>query len=86
MSISEELRKAVTKLEQERDELRVRLNLAKHEIRDEWEEAEKRLAGLRSRLHALSEEAGAAGADARTAVQMGIEDLRSHFKRLRERL
>lgn len=86
MSISDELRKAVTKLEQERDELRVKLNLAKHEVRDEWEEAEQRLGKVRSKLHALSQEAGAAGEDARAALEMAIDDLRGHFKRLRERL
>lgn len=86
MSISEEFRKTIDRLEQERDELRVRLNLASHEVRDEWEELEKRLGKARGKLDAIAREAGEAGSDARAALEMAIDDLKRHLSRLRERI
>jgi ribosome-associated translation inhibitor RaiA len=86
MSISDELHKAVTKLEQERDELRVKLNLAKHEMRDEWEEVEQRWGKVRAKLDALSAEAGDAGEDARAALELAVDDLKRHLARLRQRV
>jgi len=51
----------LTDLERERDELKLRIHLAKAEGRDEWARIDQKLAELRFR-------AGAAGAEARDAM------------------
>lgn len=44
----------VDKLRQERDELRVRMHLAKAEMRDEWQSLEKKWAQLEARTKTAS--------------------------------
>lgn len=86
MSLSDEFRRVISRLEQERDELRVRLNLARHEVRDEWEEVEERWQDVQRKLDDLRDEAKAAGRDARTALEMAVEDLKHHLAKMREKL
>ncbi|MDX1650395.1 MAG: HPF/RaiA family ribosome-associated protein [Myxococcota bacterium] len=86
MSISDEFHKTIERLERERDELRVKLNLASHEVRDEWEELERTLGKARGKLDAISKEASEAGSDARAALELALDDLKRHLQRLRERL
>jgi dsDNA-specific endonuclease/ATPase MutS2 len=74
------------KLEAERDELRVKLNLAKMEAKDEWEALEKKMDGLRGRMKVVSEEAREAGGDVGAALDVVADEVKQGFARLRKML
>lgn len=80
----ERLRKLIEQLEQERDELKVKLGLAKLEAREEWQELEKKMEGLRGRMKVLSEEAKEASEDVGAAVDVVAEEIKEGFARLRK--
>lgn len=73
-------------LAQQRDELRVKLNLAKAEVRDEWHELEQKW----HRIEAEARRAGERGAEAtvelRHVVAELADDLREGYDRLRRTL
>ena len=74
------------RLETERDELRVKLNLAKLEARDEWEELEKKMDSLRGRMKVLGEEAKDAGGDVKESLDALAGDIKEGFGRIRRLL
>ena len=81
------------KLAQERDELRVKMNLAGKELRDEWRVAEKRFDQLQERARgvtrkavAAGHEAADAGADVWAAIEVVAEEVGDLFKRIRNKL
>jgi predicted nucleic acid-binding Zn-ribbon protein len=87
MATRERLQELLARLEQERDELRVRIHLASKDAQDEF-------AALEGRLDALRAKASAAAADAReTADDVGEvlgetaraigEELRAGYERVR---
>lgn len=74
------------KLEIERDELRLKLGLAKLEAREEWQELEKKLETLRGRLKVAGGEARGAGAEVRTAAENLAREIKEGFDRVRKTL
>jgi phage-related tail protein len=80
----ERLRELITQLEQERDELKVKLGLAKLEAREEWQELDKKMESLRGRMKVLSEEAKEASGDVGAAMEVVAEEVREGFNRLRK--
>jgi len=90
MAWNDKLQELITSLEQERDELRLKLHLASRDAKDEFEALEGRLDALRARLVAGS-------ADARdTAAEVGdvvsdtarkvADDLRDGYRKLRDQM
>lgn len=82
----EKLQKLLTQLEQERDELKVKVGLAKLEAREEWQEIEKKIEGLQGRLKVLGEEAREASGDVGAAVDVLADEIKDGFARLRSLL
>jgi len=80
----EKLDDLVKRLETERDELRVKLGLAKLEARDEWAELEKKMDSLRGRLRVLGDEAKEASGDVGAAADVLAEEIKEGFSRLRK--
>lgn len=80
----ERLQKVLQQLEQERDEMKVKLGLAKLEAREEWQELEEKLEGLRRRLKVMGGEAKEASGDVGAAVDMVAEEIKEGFARLRK--
>ena len=83
----------VDKLTQERDELRLKINLAGKEIRDDWHVAEEKFDQLQVRAKDLTEkavaaghEAADAGGDVWAAVEVLAEEVGDLFKRVRSKL
>ena len=72
------------KLETERDELRVKLNLAKLEARDEWDGLERKMDSLKGRMKVLGEEAKDAGEDVGAAFDVLANEIKEGFARLRK--
>ena len=80
------LKQKLAELEQERDELRVRLHLAKAEARDEWDKLDARLDELRARLDRVGDEAGEVFDDVGEAAKLLGDELKTGFERLRRML
>ena len=74
----------IKRLETERDELKVKLGLAKLEARDEWEELEKKMDSLRGRLKVLGSEAKEASGDVGAAADALAEQIKEGYTRLRK--
>ena len=80
----EQLKSLLERLEQERDELKMKFGLAKLEAKEEWQELQGKVERLRGRLKVLGEEADDAGEDVGTALEMLGEEIREGFDRIRK--
>ncbi len=78
------LQSLLTKLEEEGDELKLKLGLAKLEAREDWGEIQKKLEGLRGRMKVVQEEAGESGGDVGAALEVLGEEIKSAFDRIRK--
>ena len=72
------------KLEAERDELKVKLGLAKLEARDEWQDLEKKMEALRGRMRVLGGEAKEASGDVGAAAGALADEIKDGFARIRK--
>ena len=80
------LRTLLERLEEERDELKVKLNLAKLEAREEWEELEEKIEKLRGRLKGVGAEARDASGDVGAAFAMLVDEVKEGLARIRRRM
>jgi hypothetical protein len=80
------LKQILTDLERERDELKLKIHLAKAEGRDEWAKLEDRLAQFRERAARTGVEAGGAADDIGAAARKLADEIREGFKRVRRTL
>jgi len=85
-TMRERLRETLERLEQERDELRVRLHLGKAEAKQEWDKLDGRIAELRERLDRAGDEAGDVMQDVGEAARLLGDEIRTGFERLRRML
>lgn len=81
----DELRELAAKLEQQRDELRVKVALAKAEAGDEWDELEEKWERLKGKMRAAGDEADEASEDVKAAAAMLMEELKKGYERIRDR-
>lgn len=70
-------------LEQERDELRVKMHLGMAEAKDAWDEIDAKIDGIRARLASEAEDKVD---DAEEAWEVVRDEVKSAFARIRERL
>lgn len=80
----EKLRKLTEQLEQERDQLKLKIGLAKLEARDEWHEIEGKLDSLRARARVVRDEARDAKGDVGAAAETLVDEIKEGFARLRK--
>jgi hypothetical protein len=76
----------IEELKKQRDELKVKLHLAKLEAGDEWEVLEAKLAKLESKARELGEATGEASQNVGAAMKLlgqeikdGLKDIARHF-------
>jgi len=79
-----ELKGMIEQLETQRDELRVRLHLAKAEAREEFERLEKRFDHIRGRVGVLTREMGEVSKDVGEAARLVLGELKNGYQRIRE--
>jgi hypothetical protein len=84
--MSPELRKLLDELRRERDELRVKLHLAKADAKDEWDRLEHRWAHLLGKLEAAARETGKTAVEVGAALRLAAEELRKGYQRVRDSL
>jgi hypothetical protein len=73
-------------LETERDELRLKLGLAKLEVKKEWEELDKKMETLRGRMRVLGGEAKEASGDVGAALDVLADEVKVGFARIKKML
>ena len=79
-----DLERLTEELKKQRDELRVRIHLAKADARDQFEWLEKRWEHLRGRAGVIAEEAGAATKNVGEAARLVLEEIKKGYQRIRE--
>jgi septation ring formation regulator EzrA len=82
--IKQRLEHALQDLEQQRDELRVRLHLGKADAQDEWERMRVKLDELKVRLARGADEAGDTAEKFETAMKAALEELRIGLQKARD--
>jgi len=80
----EQLQSLIQRLETERDELRMKVGLAKLEAREEWQELEGKLDRLRGRMKRLKDEAGEATDDIGDAFELLGDEIKEGYNRIRK--
>jgi len=80
----EQLQSLIQRLETERDELRMKVGLAKLEAREEWQELEGKLDRLRGRMKRLKDEAGEATDDIGDAFELLGDEIKEGYTRIRK--
>ena len=73
-------------LERLRDELAVRMHLAKAEARDQWEELEKKWEHFRARLEVVGRAAEESAEDVGDALELLGSELKRGYARIRKLL
>jgi SMC interacting uncharacterized protein involved in chromosome segregation len=73
----------IEELKQGRDELKVRMHLAKAEATDLWHETEHKWQHLRSQLDKIDNGAGDAAKDVGAAAILAAEEIKKAYERLR---
>jgi hypothetical protein len=80
----ERLKGVLKQLEAERDELKLKLGLAKLEARDEWKSLEGKMDALRGRMKVIGDEAKEAGGDVAAAVDVLAGEIKDGFSKIRK--
>ena len=84
MEKNPEMRKLIADLERQRDEIRVRLHLAKADVKDEWAHLEQKWEHVRGKAEVLGREAGKAAGNVGAALRLAAEELRAGYARVRK--
>lgn len=74
------------RIKTERDELRVRMHLARADLKDEWEEVEKKWESAQDRLEEAFEDAGEAAREVQATLKIVGEEIADTYSRIRKRL
>ena len=78
----EDLEKMLGKLRQQRDELKVKIHLAKADAEEEWAAAEKKWAHLKTKSEALATTGGEVAKELGETVKEIGEDLMNGYERI----
>jgi len=84
--LDEQLAEMIESLKQGRDELNVRMHLAKAEAKDLWHEMEDKWQLLRSQLDRIDNESGDATKDIGAATMVVAEEIRRGYQKLKDML
>lgn len=83
METRNNLRELFDDLRRQRDEVALRLHLARADARDEWATLEKKWEHLKARIEVVGREAGVVAEDLGEAAWGVVEELKKGYARLR---
>jgi len=86
MSTNEKLHHVIDNLKTQRDELKVRVHLAKAEMREEWDEMERKWEHIEDRLEKVGNEAKVSAGDVGAALSQLAEEIGTAYKRIKKSL
>jgi hypothetical protein len=84
--MNEKLEAMVEKLQQERDELKLKMHLAKADAREEFDKLDDRWKGAKAKFDAASGEASEITEPVMDAARDLLEEIRQGYRKIRERL
>jgi hypothetical protein len=76
----------IASLKQQRDTIKLRIHLAKADLREEWDDLEKQWEHLQVKANALGREAQAASREVFAAAKLLAEEIRRGYERVRKQL
>jgi uncharacterized protein YjbJ (UPF0337 family) len=79
----DDLKKLVDELTQQRDELKVKLHLAKAEVRDEWDKLETKWEEVKGKMAIASEEAGKTADSVTSAAGLVADEIKKGYERIK---
>ena len=82
----EKIEKLWQELKTERDELRVQMNLAKAELRDEWEDLEAQYVHAQRKFDEFRKDGGELAGEAKQALNIVVDEIGAAYKRVKQRL
>lgn len=85
-SAHEEVEQLLQQLERQRNELQVKMSLAKLEVSEEWGKLEKKWEQLKANAPQMREELGATAGGVGAALKKAAEEIRDGYARLRKQL
>lgn len=83
---NKELQNLADSLKQQRDELKVKLHLAKADARDEWNRLEGKWEEIRTKTESAYDEAGKTAGAVSTALQIALDEIKKGYDRIRRTL
>jgi hypothetical protein len=86
MNLSEEISKLGEGLQQQRDELVIQLNLAKLEVKEEWNKIEEQLGQWQVKADGALKEAKVASEDIFAGLDLLADEIKAAYQRIRDRL
>lgn len=84
--VKERIEEMLNELKQERDELKVKLQLARMDAGDEWEKLEAKLEKLEAKTKELGSVAADASQDISAAAKLLGEEIANGFSKVRKHL
>lgn len=84
VDVREELSKLEDSLLQQRDELRVRMHLAKADAKDEWEVLERKWAEAQVKFTQVRQSAGESMGEIEAAARLLGEEIKKGYERVRK--
>ena len=85
-SIKDTYNSVIESLKEDRDELNVKMHLAAMDVRDEWQEIEKKWEHLQSKGHQLGKATGESAHELGEAFSLLGEELKETYRRLKRAL
>ncbi len=82
----DDLKKLTDDLAQQRDELNIKLHLAKAEVRDEWDKLETKWEEMKSNMTTVSEEAEKTAESVTTAAGLLADEIKKGYERIKNAL
>lgn len=84
MNTTQETGKLVERIEQLRDELRVKVHLGKAEARDKWTGLEHKWTELQRKRHQVESAGAESAAELKAAVGLLVDELAEGYERVRQ--
>ena len=83
---NEEVKKMMDALKRQRDELKLKIHLAKADAADEWDKAEEKWGHLKAKAHSVREEAEGSSKDVTAAAKLLVDEIKRGYERIRKAL
>jgi chromosome segregation ATPase len=86
MDVKAELEKTRDALQQQRDEIRIQIHLAKMDVKEEWEKTETQFHALEAKIKEITADASDAKKDIAASATQLFEDIQAAYHRIRRHL
>ncbi|MGD9851673.1 MAG: hypothetical protein AB7T38_10415 [Nitrospirales bacterium] len=87
MSVSQkDLQNLVTSVKQQRDELKLKLHLAKAEAREEWTKLENQWEEVRTKVEGTYKETSKTAEGVGSALELALQEIKKGYERIKKTL